>query len=65
MSQTTERFQLMVIMVTKLDIVFSITCYLKLRNAITVYCVSHLPIKSNWLFERYRTLTSLLDKFSH
>ena len=44
--------------VTTLNMIFSVTYYLELRNAITVYCSSHFwPTKSNWLFGHYRTLT--------
>jgi hypothetical protein len=43
--------------------IFNITYYLKLYNVISIYCTSRIYQQIlNWLFEHYRTLTTLLDK---
>ena len=48
------------------SIVFNATYYLEISNAITIYCVSHFfQQRSNWLFGRYRKLTSLFAKILH
>ena len=49
------------------NIVLSVTYYLELRNAITIYCISFFlgQQRSNWLFEHYVTLTSLLGNKLH
>jgi hypothetical protein len=48
---------------TTQNMIFNVTCYLELHNAILVYCASHfLPTMIDWLFGHYKTLTSLLGK---
>ena len=49
---------------TILYMIFSVTSYLKLQNAITISYTSHFfnQQRSNWLFGNYRTLTCLLGK---
>ena len=44
------------------NIVFSVTYFLKLRNAMIMYFMSQsfYQQRSNWLFGHYRTFTSLL-----
>ena len=48
---------------TTLNIVFSITYYLELLNAVSIYCISHiLPIILELVVWHYRLFTSLLGK---
>ena len=55
------------VVLTMLNIVFSVNYYLELHNARTIYCVAHfVPNKrSNWLFGHHRILTSLLGQKLH
>ena len=48
--------------ITTLNIIFRVTYYLELRNAMTVYYTSHFFYQQrlNWLFGHHKTLTTLL-----
>ena len=48
---------------TTINMIFSVIYYLELRNAIFIYCISHIYQQMwNWQFEHYKRLTTLLDK---
>ena len=48
---------------TPLNIIYSVTYYLKSHNAVTIYCTSNLTNKRlNWLLGHYETSTSSLGK---
>jgi hypothetical protein len=45
-----------------LNMIFSVTDYLDLHDAISIYCISHILQTND---NNYRTLTTLLGKKSH